>query len=61
MGVALGEERPFEETATLVMKEIFVPAILDELGNHNDDVAAGIFLREFQDVLDNRNDHETIG
>ncbi len=45
--VAADEERPFEEPCALVMKEIFVPAIFDQLGNDDDDAPVGMFLGEF--------------
>src|SRR5260370_6206837 len=59
--VAADEERPFEESAALVVQKIFVPAILDQFGNDHDNLAVGVLGREFENELDNRNNYETIG
>jgi len=41
--VATHQKRPLEEPGTLVMEEIFVPAILDQLWNDDDNAPIGMF------------------
>jgi len=59
--IALGEEGPLEQAAALVMQKIFIPAIFDERGDDDDDRALRMFCGESKNVLDERDDHETIG
>jgi len=42
--VAAGQQRPLQQPAALVVKKVFVPLILDQLGDHHDNVALGILL-----------------
>src|ERR1700746_3582013 len=58
--IALGEEGPLEQAAALVMQKIFIPAILDERGDNNDDTAMRMFCGQFKNVLHEWDDHETI-
>ena len=43
------------------MQEIFVPALLNQFGNDDDDAAVGMLPGKLQNVLDDGNDNEAIG
>lgn len=59
--IALGEERPFEEAAALVVQEIFVPVIFHQLRDDHHDAAVRIFLGQLQHILHHRNDYQAVG
>jgi len=41
--VATDEESPLEEPGTLIVQEIFVPAVFDQFGDDHDDAPVGMF------------------
>ncbi len=59
--VALSEEGPLEQAAALVVEKIFEPTIFDEGGNDDDHAALRILFRKLENVLDERDDDETVG
>ena len=58
--VALYEQKPFEETAALIVQEIFVPLAFGEFGNDDEDAAIGLLSGELKNVLNDRHDDEAI-
>ena len=59
--VATDQEGPFEEPGALVVQEVFVPTALHQFGNDHDNLSVGVFLGEFENVLNDGNDDEAIG
>src|SRR5208283_2747194 len=59
--VALDHQGPLEEAAALVVEEIFVPTLLDEFGNDDDDATVGMLLGESQNELNDGNYYEAVG
>src|SRR5260370_7445074 len=59
--VATDEKSPFEEPGALVVKEVFIPAILYQFGNDHDNLAVGMFRGEVENKLNDGNNDETVG
>jgi hypothetical protein len=53
--VAADQKRPFQEPGALVVQEVFIPAIFDKLGNHDDNAPIGVLFRELENVLNQGN------
>jgi hypothetical protein len=49
--VAAYQKGPFQEAGALIMEEVFIPAVLDQLWNHDDDTPFWMLCGEFGDVL----------
>ncbi len=58
--VAADQERPFKEACTLIVQEIFVPAIFDQFGNDDNNMTSGVLFRELQNVLNQGNNNEAV-
>src|SRR5947207_995815 len=59
--VAADQERPFKEACTLIVQEIFVPAIFDQFGNDDNNMTSGVLFRELENVLNQGNNNEAVG
>src|SRR5438045_9399340 len=59
--VAADQERPFKEACTVIVQEMFVPAIFDEIGSDDNNVPSGVLIRELQNVLNKVNKNEAVG
>src|SRR5438045_9509531 len=59
--VAADQERPFKEACTLIVQEIFVPAIFDQFGNDNNNMPRGGHLRALETVLNKGKRNEEAG
>src|SRR5256884_2698173 len=58
--VAADQECPFEEPGALVVQEVFVPTALHQFGNDHDNLPVGVFLGEFENVLNDGNNNESV-
>ena len=58
--IAVGEQNPLEQTAAMVMHEIFKPMAFDKRRDQHDNTSIGIFRRNFENVLHQGNNNETI-
>jgi len=58
--VASYQEGPLKKASALVVEEILIPPIFDELLDDHNDAPIGVLLREFPNVLNDRNNDEAV-
>ena len=59
--IAAGEKHPFQDPATLIVEEVFVPSVLHKLRYNHNDAASRIFFRKVKNELNNGNDDKAVG
>src|SRR5208283_2202834 len=58
--IALHEEQPFQQAATLIVEEVLKPAVFDKFRYDDDDFAIGMLPGEIEDELNDGNNDEAI-
>src|SRR5208283_2335291 len=59
--IAAGEKRPFQQAASLIVEEVFVPFVLHKLRYDHNNAASRISLCKVEDELNDGNDDKAIG
>jgi len=59
--IAASEQHPFQKPRALIVEKVFIPSVLNKLGDHHKDAAVGMVLRHLENELNDGNDDEPVG